>query len=410
MSASMEQNPAALLMPRLLVVDDERQIHASLRLRLGENYDIVFCFGGSEALEAVNQQRFDLCIVDIHMPQMDGLAFIERAKQVDPDLGYVILSAFDSDENLRRTIPLQVCEFIPKPLPERIEFEDRIPTWIDHTRQRRRERILVRQAGTLANDLGSAQLERDVEVIASESARDALLQTAGLLTTIHAHLATATSAIAARGRHDPSTGHLLRSLEEARKTAEASISITETFFNSAYGSRDSSPALVNAGLLHAISIASRMTQAEQSNKTIDFEPAEDCLPIRNLSGIDFLLLVIPAVAVSLALAPANTTVRIERQIRARLDLVSRNGLLKNFLWVNRKWAITSSPGVQITFVARAAPFTRSQAEAWVSGESAAQDLTPARGLISGIQKCKGMLGLAVAPAAEEFELVLALPN
>ena len=124
---SMTRDAVNLLPPRILIVDDERQIHASLRLRLGNANELTFAYDAKEALEKVKQTRFDLCLADIHMPKMDGLAFIEAAQQLDSGLGFVVLSAFDSPENLRRAIPLQVYEFLSKPLPERAGFEARLP-------------------------------------------------------------------------------------------------------------------------------------------------------------------------------------------------------------------------------------------------------------------------------------------
>ena len=140
----MSINPLDLMPPRILVVDDETQIHASMRLRLADENELVFSSSGSDALCKIAQQRFDLCFADIHMPEMDGLSFIDKARTVDPCLGYVVLSAFDTDDNLRRTIPLQVYEFITKPLPERRDFEARISNWVEATRKRRRERQLAR--------------------------------------------------------------------------------------------------------------------------------------------------------------------------------------------------------------------------------------------------------------------------
>src|SRR5690606_19444372 len=122
---TMSCNPAELITPRILIVDDERQIHASLRLRLGKENDLICCYSASEALEKIANERFDLCFADIHMPHVNGLAFIEAAQKVDPALGFVVLSAFDSEDNLRRAIPLQVLDFLSKPLPDRTGFEAR---------------------------------------------------------------------------------------------------------------------------------------------------------------------------------------------------------------------------------------------------------------------------------------------
>ena len=407
----MSRDAAELVAPRILAVDDESQIHASLRLRLARDYELVFCRDARAALGLLAAgERFDLCFVDIHMPGMDGLEFIEAAQHSDPALGYVVLSAFDTAENLRRAIPLSVYDFIGKPFPERHDFEARIPTWIDRTRSRRREQTLVRHAGAISQDLDSARLEREIELIASETARDALMQTANLLTTIHAHLVSATATLAARAKIDPGSGPLWRNLEEAKKTTAAAASVAEGFFDSAYGSRDSSPALVDSGMPPAIGIAMRMSQAEAANKAVDFTPLDDRLPLRGLSGIDFLLMMVPAIGAALTLTAANTTVGVHGQHLSRLDAVTKDPRLKNYLWLNRRHAPVSQPGLLLTVAATAAPFSRSQAEGWLKGELVALAAVTPRGLIAGLRKGQGLLGLSLAPHADQWQLVLALPT
>ncbi len=405
----MNNDPNELLTPRILLVDDERQIHASVRLRLGKNYDISSSPDGPDALLRIAEDRFDLCIVDIHMPRMDGLTFIEAAQKVDPCLGFLVLSAFDSDENLRRAIPLRVYEFLPKPIPGRDGFEHRIPEWIERTHQRRRQHGLANKAGTLAHDLNSARLERDVELVASESTRDALLQTAGLLTTIQAHLVTATATLGARVRQDPSVAHVLRNLEEARKTTDAAVTVAEGYFDGAYGNRDTSPALVGAGIRHAVQIAMRISHAEDANKAVDLPIVDDNVAIPGISGIDFLLMMTPAIALSLTAAAPNTTVRITVEAVSRLDEITKDTAFRNNLWFNRRNATMSQPGTAIQISATSACLTRTQVEAWLKGDHTRLEGVTPRGLSSGIQKCRGVLGFSNAPASERFRLVFALP-
>ncbi len=406
----MTSTPIDLLVPRILIVDDERQIHASLRLRLGRDYGLVCHTDARQALALLDHERFDLCIVDIHMPHMDGLTFVEAARKTDPELGFIILSAFDNDENLRRTIPLQVYDFVSKPLPEKKEFEACIPSWIDQTRRRRRERSLAQQAGSIASDRESARLDREVELVASETARDALLQTANLLTTIHAHLVSATALMATRAKTDPGAGHLWRNLEEARKTTDAAMTVAEGFFDSGYGNRHSSPALLNDGMRHAISIATRMSGAEESNKAVDFIPVDAPQPLHGLTGIEFLLMLVPALGLALNSAPRNTTIGVRGEHFARLDTVLREPDLRGFLWVNRRNAMGSRPGILLTITATAAPLARSETEAWLKGEFGPLATVTPRGLISGIQKCHGLLGFSLAPESDQLRVVLALPT
>jgi CheY-like chemotaxis protein len=405
----MSTDTTDLVTPRILVVDDERQIHASLRLRLGQHYELVSCPDARTALEAVAGERFDLCLVDIHMPEMDGLAFIEEAQRRDPALGYVVLSAFDSSENLRRTIPLHVFDFIGKPLPEREGFEARIPEWIERTRAQRREHALARHAGAINQDLDLARLEREVELVASETARDALLQTANLLTTIHAHLVSAAAAVAARAKTDPAAAQLLRNLEEARKTADAAASVAAGFFDSAYASRDSSPALIDSGVREAIGIATRMSRAEAANKAVDFVPLDVRLPIQGLSGIDFLLMLVPLIGAALTRTGAATTVGIRLQQLPRLDAAVKDPQLRSYLWVNRRHALTSRPGVLVTVTTTAPPLSRAEAEAWLRGDAGPLATVSPRGLLAGLQKCRGLLALSLLPQTRQFHLALVLP-
>jgi len=381
-----------------------------MRLRLGGEHELFFSFGGPEALEKLANDRFDLCFADIHMPEMDGLRFIDAARTIDPQLGYVVLSAFDTDDNLRRTIPLQVYDFISKPLPERNEFEARIHGWVEATRKRRREHSLSQHADTLASERDSARMERDVELVASESARDGLQQTATLLTSMDAQFLWACTFLNARVKSDPTLMPLLRAMEVGRRAAEAAVNVTERFLGSAYGSRDSSPALVNEGIRDAINQILRDPAIQELNKTIHFVPLEITLPLRGISGIAFLLMILPAIGAALSLSASNSTIAIRGEHFGRLDAMLKDPKLRTHFWINRRNALTSHPAWLIVISSTCPALTRTQAEQWLKGEfRALSGITP-RGLIEGVQKCHGMIGFSVSPQDQNFRLCLALPS
>jgi hypothetical protein len=142
---------------------------------------------------------------------------------------------------------------------------------------------------------------------------------------------------------------------------------------------------------------------------VDFVPLELRLPIHGLSGIDFLLMMVPAIGAALTLTGANTTVGIRVQQLPRIDAATKDTQLRGFLWVNRKHALPSHPAVLITLTTTAAPLSRAQAEAWLRGDAGPLATVSPRGLLAGLQKCRGLLALSQPPQTGQFRLALVLP-
>jgi CheY-like chemotaxis protein len=397
-----------VLTPSILVLDDERQIHSSLRLRLSDNYRVTCRFDAAEALELIRSQPFDLCITDVHMPNMDGLSFIEAARKLDPALGYVVLSGHDTEQNLRRTIPLQVFEFIPKPLPDRKGFEARLPGWIASTRQRRQELNLATGSQTMVRDLALAMLEKDVESTASESAREALLQTAGKLTTIQALLLNLRHSLASLDRKDPKALPMIRCLQEAQQVAGEAAAISDGYFASAYADRESSAAVLDPCISHAVAIALRRSNAEQNAQTVDFVPLGRELALAGITGIDFLLMFVPALMQAISMSAKGSTILVRSLELSRLDEAIHDSRWREMLWVNRRNANSSCPGVAIAIRSRATPLSEPQASAWFHGKVTESLHISSQGILHGVIKAKGLIGLAIRPEAERHEMVIVL--
>lgn len=405
----MKLKDADLYIPSILLLDDENQIHSSVRLRLGDNYRLVDAFDPKEALAIITREALDLCIVDVQMPGMDGLTFIETARKIDPALSYVIFSGFDTDENLRRAIPLQVLEFLSKPLPDRSRFERMLPVWIEHTRARRKELAFTENSSALVRDLELARIEREVEATASESARDALFQTAGMLTTAQALLLNVAHILEPAIKSDPKFSQSLRSLREARNQVDAASSITDEYFNSAYANRDSSAAIVDPCCRHAITIAQRLVHGGLDQQSVDHRTLGREVAIAGLTGMDFLLLLVPVIVQALRLATPGTTSRVQCDSLARLDEAPRGMRGQDFMWINRRNALLSSPGILLSVLSNADALRESEATNWLSGNTNSRLNVSIRGLISGIQKGKGLAGVAIRPNCQRLEILVALP-
>jgi two-component system response regulator HydG len=79
---------------RVLVVDDDPTIAATFSAILrGEGYEVATAGTGAEAVQRVRERPFDLVVLDLVMPGMDGLTTLERLRALDPRAAVIILAA-----------------------------------------------------------------------------------------------------------------------------------------------------------------------------------------------------------------------------------------------------------------------------------------------------------------------------
>ena len=101
---------------RILVVDDEEIVRQSLSDWLEEDGHLVrACSEAQSALSAMRDGDWDLALVDIKMPGMDGLELQRRLREIDPDLAVVMMTAFASVETAVRALKDGAYDYITKP-------------------------------------------------------------------------------------------------------------------------------------------------------------------------------------------------------------------------------------------------------------------------------------------------------
>ncbi|HEY7533000.1 MAG TPA: sigma-54 dependent transcriptional regulator [Nitrospiraceae bacterium] len=101
----------------ILIVDDEEAVRTSLRSILeDEGYEVVESASGAEALKIYGTDPPDLMILDIWMPEMDGLETLRRVKEFAPTAQVMMMSGHGSIETAVRAIKLGAYDYIEKPL------------------------------------------------------------------------------------------------------------------------------------------------------------------------------------------------------------------------------------------------------------------------------------------------------
>lgn len=101
---------------RILVADDEESMRFLLReVMTREGYEVETAANGLEALAKAREHDFDLAILDVKMPQMDGLQALREIRQVRPQLTVLMMTAFGGTQNAIEAIKQGAYDFFTKP-------------------------------------------------------------------------------------------------------------------------------------------------------------------------------------------------------------------------------------------------------------------------------------------------------
>lgn len=105
---------------RVLLVDDEAVYVDVLANRLGKRgFEVQKAYTSPEALLVLRTQQFDVAVLDLKMPDMDGIEVLKIAKQVDPTLQVIMLTGHGSAEACEQGLALGAFDYMMKPC----EFE-----------------------------------------------------------------------------------------------------------------------------------------------------------------------------------------------------------------------------------------------------------------------------------------------
>ncbi len=101
---------------RLLLVDDETAYADVLANRLGKRgFDVQKAYTSPEALLILRTQQFDVAVLDLKMPDMDGIELLKIAKQVDPSLQVIMLTGHGSADACEKGLALGAYDYLMKP-------------------------------------------------------------------------------------------------------------------------------------------------------------------------------------------------------------------------------------------------------------------------------------------------------
>lgn len=103
-------------MPSILIIDDEKAIRKTLTEILGyEGYKIDEASDGEEGLKKFKEKDYDLVLCDIKMPKLDGIEFLEKAKEINNEVPIIIISGHGNIETAVEAVKKGAYDYISKP-------------------------------------------------------------------------------------------------------------------------------------------------------------------------------------------------------------------------------------------------------------------------------------------------------
>lgn len=103
-------------MAKILIIDDERAICSSLQFALEDDYEVKATTSPQEGLEWIKQDRFDLCLLDLKIGEVDGIQVLTELKKLQPDLLVIMMTAYGSISSSVEAIKKGAYSYLTKPL------------------------------------------------------------------------------------------------------------------------------------------------------------------------------------------------------------------------------------------------------------------------------------------------------
>jgi DNA-binding NtrC family response regulator len=167
-------------MASILIIDDEKAIRKTLsEILTFEDYKVDEAFDGEEGLRKFKEKTFDVVLCDIKMPKIDGIEFLQKAVEINPDVPIIMISGHGNIETAVEAVKKGAYDFIQKP-PDLNRLLITIRNAMERNSLVTETKVLRRKANKVQEMIGeSAGIKKIKETIEKVAPTDARLLITG---------------------------------------------------------------------------------------------------------------------------------------------------------------------------------------------------------------------------------------
>ena len=162
-------------MPSILIIDDEKSIRKTLtEILTYEGYKIEEAADGEEGLKKFKEKNFDIVLCDIKMPKLDGIEFLEKAREINDEVPIIIISGHGNIETAVEAVKKGAYDYISKP-PDLNRMLITLRNAMEKTTLVAETKVLKRKVGKVQEIVGESapikKIKDTIDKIAPTEAR-----------------------------------------------------------------------------------------------------------------------------------------------------------------------------------------------------------------------------------------------